>query len=56
MMDRDDIPVGLGSATALGTPSLGCKYVNAIPYGSGGYLDSDTLFGLARNLSRSPRR
>ncbi|XP_072960994.1 nucleoside hydrolase 3-like isoform X2 [Typha angustifolia] len=56
MMGRDDIPVGLGSFTALGTPSLGCKYVNAIPQGSGGLLDSDTLYGLARTLPRSPRR
>ncbi|KAK4405632.1 Pyrimidine-specific ribonucleoside hydrolase RihA [Sesamum angolense] len=28
----------------------------AIPYGSGGFLDSDTLYGLARDLPRSPRR
>ncbi|KAG6527432.1 hypothetical protein ZIOFF_009534 [Zingiber officinale] len=56
MMGRDDIPVGLGSVTALGTPSLGCKFAQAIPHGSGGFIDSDTLFGLARALPRSPRR
>ncbi|XP_078148714.1 nucleoside hydrolase 3-like isoform X1 [Carex rostrata] len=56
MMGRDDIPVGLGNLTALGTPSLGCTYFKAIPLGSGGYIDSDTLFGLARTLPRSPRR
>ncbi|URE02294.1 Inosine-uridine preferring nucleoside hydrolase [Musa troglodytarum] len=56
MMGRDDIPVGLGHVNALGTPTLGCKYVKAVPHGSGGLLDSDTLFGLARSLPRSPRR
>ncbi|EHA8588763.1 putative Pyrimidine-specific ribonucleoside hydrolase RihA, partial [Cocos nucifera] len=56
MMGRDDIPVDLGNVTALGTPSLHCKYVKAIPQGSGGLLDSDTLYGLARTLPRSPRR
>lgn len=56
MMGRDDIPVGLGNVTALGTPNLGCKFVQAIPHGSGGFIDSDTLFGLARALPRSPRR
>ena len=56
MMGRDDIPVGLGHVNALGTPTLGCKYVKAVPHGSGGLLDSDTLFGLARTLPRSPRR
>uniref|UniRef100_A0A0A9DFN1 Inosine/uridine-preferring nucleoside hydrolase domain-containing protein n=1 Tax=Arundo donax TaxID=35708 RepID=A0A0A9DFN1_ARUDO len=56
MMGRDDIPVGRGNSTALGTPILGCKYVRAIPQGSGGLLDSDTLYGLARSLPRSPRR
>lgn len=56
MMGRDDIPVGLGNLTALGTPSLGCNYVKAIPQGSGGFLDSDTVYGLARMLPRSPRR
>lgn len=55
MMGRDDIIVGLGSTTALNTPILGCKYVKAIPKGSGGLLDSDTLFGLGRVLPRSPR-
>ncbi|CAN1149859.1 Nucleoside hydrolase 3 [Linum perenne] len=63
MMGRDDIPVGLGEV--IGTnqsdpmfPSSvgGCKYVKAIPQGSGGFLDSDTLYGLARDLPRSPRR
>ncbi|KAL6909954.1 hypothetical protein ACP4OV_001212 [Aristida adscensionis] len=56
MMGRDDIPVGLGNITALGTPDLGCEYVKSIPHGSGGLLDTDTLFGLARMLPRSPRR
>ncbi|WOL01824.1 hypothetical protein Cni_G10541 [Canna indica] len=56
MMGRDDIPVGLGNLTALGTPSLGCEYVKAIPHGSGGLLDSDTLYGFSRILPRSPRR
>ncbi|XP_059648585.1 nucleoside hydrolase 3-like [Cornus florida] len=62
MMNRDDIPVGLGDVFATGQtdpsfPSIGdCKYSKAIPYGSGGFLDSDTLYGLARYLPRSPRR
>ncbi|XP_057849893.1 nucleoside hydrolase 3 [Cryptomeria japonica] len=62
MMGRDDIPVGLGDFFALGQTysyfsSVGdCKYSRAIPYGSGGSVDCDTLFGLARDLPRSPRR
>ncbi|PIN03738.1 putative inosine-uridine preferring nucleoside hydrolase [Handroanthus impetiginosus] len=62
MMGRDDIPVGLGDAFALNQsdpifPTAGgCKYNRAIPHGSGGFLDSDTLYGLARDLPRSPRR
>ena len=56
MMGRDDIPVGLGSITALGAPELGCEYVKVIPHGSGGGLDTDTLFGLAWMLPRAPRR
>ncbi|XP_052479987.1 nucleoside hydrolase 3 isoform X3 [Gossypium raimondii] len=62
MMGRDDIPVGLGDAFAVGqaNPSFtaigDCKFSKAIPHGSGGYLDSDTLYGLARDLPRSPRR
>ncbi|WJX90534.1 Nucleoside hydrolase 3 [Trifolium repens] len=62
MMGRDDIPVGLGDVFATNQtdpifPTVGgCKYVKAIPHGSGGYIDSDTLYGLARNLPRSPRR
>ncbi|KAJ6911583.1 hypothetical protein NC652_022009 [Populus alba x Populus x berolinensis] len=28
-----------------------CKYLKAIPHGSGGLLDSDTLYGLARDLA-----
>ncbi|WJX90535.1 Nucleoside hydrolase 3 [Trifolium repens] len=62
MMGRDDIPVGLGDLFATNQtnpifPTVGgCKYVKAIPHGSGGYIDSDTLYGLARNLPRSPRR
>jgi hypothetical protein len=44
MMGRDDIPVGLGDVFAVNQtdpilPVLGdCKYVKAIPHGSGGYL------------------
>jgi hypothetical protein len=62
MMGRDDIPVGRGDvfATNQTDPFFsavgGCKYVKAIPHGSGGYIDSDTLYGLARDLPRSPRR
>ncbi|KAL6619255.1 hypothetical protein ACP70R_034394 [Stipagrostis hirtigluma subsp. patula] len=56
MMGRDDIPVGLGNTTALGNPTLGCSNSYAIPLGSGGFVDSDTLYGLARSLPRSPRR
>jgi hypothetical protein len=56
MMGRDDIPVGLGNTTAFGYPALGCTNSYAIPHGSGGFLDSDTLYGLARSLPRSPRR
>ncbi|KAJ3686872.1 hypothetical protein LUZ61_016036 [Rhynchospora tenuis] len=56
MMGRDNIPVGLGNLTALGTPSLSCTYFKAIPLGSSGYIDSDSLYGLARDLPRSPRR
>lgn len=62
MMGRDDIPVGLGDMFALNQSDpifsgVGdCKYSKAIPHGSGGFLDSDTLYGLARDLPRSPRR
>ncbi|XP_027331644.1 uncharacterized protein LOC113847018 [Abrus precatorius] len=62
MMGRDDIPVGLGDVFAMNQSdpifsAVGdCKYVKAIPHGSGGFLDSDTLYGLARELPRSPRR
>lgn len=62
MMGRDDIPVGLGEFFALGQAyptfsSTGdCKYRKAISHGAGGYIDSDTLFGLARDLPCSPRR
>ncbi|KAG2627621.1 uncharacterized protein LOC120698746 isoform X3 [Panicum virgatum] len=56
MMGRDDVPVGLGNTTSLGNPTLGCKNFYAIPHGSGGFIDSDTLYGLARSLPRSPRR
>jgi len=62
MMGRDDIPVGLGDVFAMNQsdPVFGavgeCKYIKAIPHGSGGLLDSDTLYGLARDLPRSPRR
>ncbi|XWS13982.1 hypothetical protein CRYUN_Cryun36dG0085000 [Craigia yunnanensis] len=62
MMGRDDVPVGLGDVFAMNQsdkvfPPVGdCKYAKAIPHGSGGFLDSDTLYGLARDLPRSPRR
>ncbi|KAG7555762.1 Ribonucleoside hydrolase-like [Arabidopsis suecica] len=62
MMGRDDIPIGLGDMFALnqsepGFPSAGdCKYAKAVPQGCGGFLDSDTLYGLARDLPISPRR
>ncbi|XP_012858524.1 PREDICTED: uncharacterized protein LOC105977713 [Erythranthe guttata] len=62
MMGRDDIPVGLGDVFALNQsdpvfPAVGdCMYKKAIPHGSGGFIDSDTLYGLARDLPRSPRR
>ncbi|KAG2619369.1 hypothetical protein PVAP13_3NG141410 [Panicum virgatum] len=56
MMGRDDVLVGLGNTTSLGNPTLGCKNSYAIPHGSGGFIDSDTLYGLARSLPRSPRR
>ncbi|CAD6333852.1 unnamed protein product [Miscanthus lutarioriparius] len=56
MMGRDDIPVGRGNTNALGTPILGCNYASIIPQGSGGLIDSDTLYGLPRSLPRSPRR
>ncbi|KAI3804585.1 hypothetical protein L1987_26242 [Smallanthus sonchifolius] len=61
MMGRDDIVVGLGDSFAVNQsypngPAVGdCKYSKAIPHGSGGRLDSDTLYGLARDLPRSPR-
>lgn len=62
MMGRDDIQVGLGDLFAMNQsdPSFSavgdCKYIKAIPNGSGGFFDSDTLYGLARSLPRSPRR
>ncbi|XP_048424411.1 uncharacterized protein LOC103962891 isoform X7 [Pyrus x bretschneideri] len=62
MMGRDDIPVGLGNVFAVGQSyssfsSLGdCTYISSIPQGSGGSLDSDTLYGFARALPCSPRR
>ncbi|KAF8084183.1 hypothetical protein N665_0730s0026 [Sinapis alba] len=62
MMGRDDIPVGVGEMLALNqsdpkSPSVGdCLYAKAIPQGCGGFLDSDTLYGLARDLPRSARR
>eukprot|EP01018_Ginkgo_biloba_P029140 Gb_13969 [translate_table: standard] len=62
MMGRDDISVGLGEFFAFGEAyqplnfTGDCKYRQAVPHGAGGYIDCDTLFGLARNLPRSPRR
>ncbi|XWS39086.1 hypothetical protein CRYUN_Cryun18bG0019900 [Craigia yunnanensis] len=60
MMGRDDIPVGLGDVFAMNQSDKvfqvgDCKYAKAIPHGSAGFLDSDTLYGLARDLPRSPR-
>lgn len=63
MMGRDDIAVGRGEFFALNQSypetfggSAGCKYRQAIPGGRGGSLDHDTLYGLRRDLPRSPRR
>ncbi|KAF3655963.1 putative histidine-containing phosphotransfer protein 1-like isoform X1 [Capsicum annuum] len=62
MMGRDDIPVGLGDVFAMNQSdpvfsAVGdCKFNKVIPQGSGGFLDSDTLYGLSRLLPRSPRR
>ncbi|KAK1351792.1 Uridine nucleosidase 1 [Heracleum sosnowskyi] len=62
MMGRDDIPVGLGEFFAFNqsvspNSNVGnCKYSKAIPHGSGGLLDSDTLYGFARDLPGSLRR
>ncbi|KAK7245735.1 hypothetical protein RIF29_40584 [Crotalaria pallida] len=62
MMGRDDIPVGIGDFFAMNQsdpifPPVGdCKNAKAIPHGNGGFLDSDTLYGLAPDLPRSPRR
>ncbi|XP_047339236.1 uncharacterized protein LOC124942727 [Impatiens glandulifera] len=62
MMGRDDIPVGLGDVFGMNQSdplfsAVGdCKYSQAIPHGSGGFLDSDTLYGLAQDMPRSPRR
>lgn len=55
MMGRDDIPVGLGDVFAVNQSTL-CEHDKAIPQGAGGLLDSDTLYGLARDLPRGPRR
>lgn len=55
MMGRDDIPVGLGDLLPLNQSDL-CYHDNAIPQGGGGFLDSDSLYGLARHFPRSPRR
>ncbi|XP_074324153.1 nucleoside hydrolase 3-like [Apium graveolens] len=62
MMGRDDIPVGLGEFFAFNQSSFpnsnvgNCRYSKAIPHGSGGRLDSDTLYGFAHDLPRSLRR
>lgn len=62
MMGRDDILVGLGDVFAVNQSdpffsAVGdCKYVKAVPHGSGGFLNSNTLYGLACDLPRSPRR
>uniref|UniRef100_A0A7N0T2Q8 Inosine/uridine-preferring nucleoside hydrolase domain-containing protein n=1 Tax=Kalanchoe fedtschenkoi TaxID=63787 RepID=A0A7N0T2Q8_KALFE len=55
MMGRDDIPVGLGDFLPV-NQSNSCYHSKAIPQGCGGFLDSDTLYGLARSFPRSPRR
>ncbi|MCO5566522.1 hypothetical protein L7F22_020199 [Adiantum nelumboides] len=62
MMGRDELLVGMGDFFAIGQayPPLNitgdCKYRQWIPNGASGFIDSDTLFGLARDLPRSPRR
>nr|GMD63470.1 Pyrimidine-specific ribonucleoside hydrolase [Ipomoea batatas] len=63
MMGRNDIPVGLGDVFPVNItdpvmPGVvgDCKYQKVIPHGNGGFIDSDTLYGLARDLPRSPRR
>lgn len=62
MMGRDGIIVSLGDSFGLNQSypndsKVGdCKYSAAIPHGSGGRLDLDTLYELARDLPRSPRR
>lgn len=62
MMGCDDIPVGLGNVYAVGQahsfyPAIrNCMYSKAMPQGSGGFLVSGTLYRLARDLPRSPRR
>nr|POE48163.1 hypothetical protein CFP56_43975 [Quercus suber] len=53
MMGRDDISVVLGDVFAMNQSdpifsAVGdCKYIEAILHGSGGLIDSDTLYGLA---------
>ncbi|KAE8725892.1 putative histidine-containing phosphotransfer protein 2 [Hibiscus syriacus] len=60
MMGRDDIPVGLGDVFAMNQsakvfPRVGdCTYAKAIPHGSRGFLDTDTVYGLARDLLKQP--
>ncbi|XP_024525453.1 uncharacterized protein LOC112344613 [Selaginella moellendorffii] len=60
MMGRDDVSVGMGALFARGqaysNATGDCKYRRAVPQGTSGLLDSDTLYGLARSLPRSPRR
>ncbi|CAH9136671.1 unnamed protein product, partial [Cuscuta epithymum] len=57
MMGRDDILVGIGDLLPLNMsysdfPGVGGdrKYQKGIPHGYGGFLDSDTLYGTARDL------
>ncbi|CAA0839912.1 inosine-uridine preferring nucleoside hydrolase family protein [Striga hermonthica] len=62
IMKRDDILVGLGDLYASNQTYANfnligsCKYRRAIPHGAGGFLDSDTLYGFAHDMPRSPRR
>ncbi|KAB1214127.1 Non-specific ribonucleoside hydrolase RihC [Morella rubra] len=61
-----DMDMSAGDFSLSYTPESTVEVINiscwrlqiqqAIPYGSGGLLDSDTLYGLARDLPRSPRR
>ncbi|KAI3918109.1 hypothetical protein MKX01_041429 [Papaver californicum] len=49
MMDRDDIPVGVGVDQGMSTFG-NCRYRQAIPLVLGGRLDTDTNYGLRRSF------